>query len=402
MSTIQLRRTYPCEPKQVYFALTNQQALQGWLANTVEADVRPEGRFYAWWNQGYWAAGKFTEVKENESIAFTWHGSGDPGASQVTLRVTAEDGGAALAVEHGGLGKSEAWKKAAAEIQRGWEAALENLAWLLERGLDKRLFERPFMGIQIGSTLTAEQAKEKGLPENGGIVVSGTVEGTGARASGLQNGDILVRLDGDPTTDFNALGAVIGRHKAGETVKMEYIRDGERLAGELTFSSRPVPEFSEDPAEFAESVRAEFAAAHRELVALFEGVGEDEAARRPAETEWSARETLAHLLMNEYWNLMNVSTEAQGAQPPNYANDLGSVAALAASFPAVADLLQAFERAWNATADAIAAMPQDLQKRRFSLMNMAQVYQYTPVHTRGHFDQIRNAVAAAREQKEHA
>ncbi|MBI3159772.1 MAG: SRPBCC domain-containing protein [Chloroflexi bacterium] len=402
MSAIVLTHAYPSDPKQVYFALTNPQTLEGWFANNVEADVRPEGRFYAWWNQGYWAAGTFGEIKEAESVAFTWQGSGAPGPSQVLVRLAAEDGGTKLTVEHSGLGKSEAWKKAAQEIQAGWEAALLNLESVLVRGLDKRLFDRPFVGIMIAGALSAEQAKEQGLDIKGGINLSGTVAGTGAEAAGLQNGDVLVSLGGDEIVDFQSLTAVIGKHKAGDTVKIEYYRGGEKQAADMTFSHRPIPEVSSDPKEFAVEIGKQFEEANRELAALFEGVSEEEAVRRPADTEWSAKETLAHLLMNEYWNLMNVSTEAQGERPPNYGNDLGSVGALAASFPTVADLLRTFERAAAATAGAIAAMPEELQKRRFSLMNMAQAYQYTPNHTRGHFDQIRNAIAAAREQKEHA
>lgn len=399
MSDLTFTQTYPVSPTLLYQALTQPLMLEGWFANTVDIDPRPEGRFYAYWTQGYSTHGRVTEAKENEKLVFSWHGSTDPAASQVTITLNAAGKDTQLHIQHSGLGEGDGWAETRPELQAGWEAALLNLESLLVRGLDKRIFDRPFLGIQIAGAMTAEQAKERGLGIAGGINISGTLPGTGAEAAGLQNGDILVTMGGQPTNDFPALTAVIGQHKAGDTVKIEYYRDGEKHSQEMNLSHRPVPEISSDPKEFAAEIGKLFAEANQELKALFEGVSEAEASHRPAANEWSARETVAHLLMNEYWNLMNVSTEAEGQRPPNYANDLGSVAALAASFPSMAELLQAFERAAAATVGALANIPEGLQQRKYSLMNMAQGYQFTPNHTRGHFDQIRNAIAAAREQK---
>lgn len=398
MSDLTLSKDFPVAPTVLYQALSQPLMLEGWFANSVDIDLRPEGRFYAYWTQGYSTQGLFTEVKANEKLAFTWFGSTDPAASQVVLTLAATPDGSRLTIQHTDLGSGAAWKQTRTDLQTGWENALLNLESVLVRGLDKRIFDRPFLGVQISGALTAEQAREQGLPVAGGINLSGTVAGTGAEAAGLQSGDILVTMAGQPTADFPALTAVIGQHKAGETVNIEYYRAGEKHAREMLLSHRPVPEVASDPQEFAAEIGRLFAEAKQELAALFEGVSEAEATRRPAPTEWSAKETLAHLLMNEYWNLMNVSTEAEGVRPPNYANDLGTVAALAATFPSVADLLQAFERAAATTVAALAAMPEGLRNRKYSVMNMAQAYQFTPLHTRGHFDQIRNAVAAAREQ----
>ncbi|TAK12925.1 MAG: PDZ domain-containing protein [Anaerolineae bacterium] len=399
MSDLTFSKTLPVAPKIVYQALTLPLVLEDWFADTVDIDLRPGGRFYAWWNAGYSTHGKVTEVKENEKLAFSWHGSADPAASEVAVSLAADGKGTKITVEHRGLGEGKKWTQPRKDIEEGWQAALLNLESALVRGLDKRIFDRPFLGIQISGALTAEQAKERGLDIAGGINLGGTLPGTGAEAAGLLNGDVIVSMAGDATPDFPALTAAIGKHKAGETVKVEYFRGTEKHTVDMKLSHRPVPEVSSDPKEFAAEIGKTFNEANKELAALFEGVSEVEAMRRPAETEWSAKETVAHLLMNEYWNLMNVSTEAMGMRAPNYANDLGSVAALAASFPTVADLLHVFERAASATVGALAAIPEDLQNRRYNVLNMAQTYQFTSNHTRSHFDQIRNAIAAAREQK---
>ena len=63
--------------------------------------------------------------------------------------------------------------------------------------------------------------------------ISGVVEGSGAEAAGLREGDRIVAIDGQTITDFTDLRRVAAPLK-GQTVPVVYERDGERLEVAVT------------------------------------------------------------------------------------------------------------------------------------------------------------------------
>ena len=50
----------------------------------------------------------------------------------------------------------------------------------------------------------------------------------------LATGDLIIRVDGIAVRDAQELGRAIGRHKAGESVKISFVRDGERRTVEVS------------------------------------------------------------------------------------------------------------------------------------------------------------------------
>jgi serine protease Do len=92
---------------------------------------------------------------------------------------------------------------------------------------------RPAIGI-AGKEITQDIAQYYNLPV--GIYVVEVTRGSGADKAGLQQGDILVNLDGKEVRTMTDLDAVKKEHKANDTVSATFIRDGNKKTVKLTFS----------------------------------------------------------------------------------------------------------------------------------------------------------------------
>jgi S1-C subfamily serine protease len=107
---------------------------------------------------------------------------------------------------------------------------------------------RPYLGIQFVS-ITRQLADEEHLPVQAGALVGGRDQngrpvagvqaGTPAAAAGIQDGDIVVSVGGKPIDDGHPLDATLAQFSPGDTVSVEVLRNGERLAIEVTLGTRP-------------------------------------------------------------------------------------------------------------------------------------------------------------------
>lgn len=95
--------------------------------------------------------------------------------------------------------------------------------------IDGGEFEPGFLGVRIDAT-------ETGLA---GSVIISISPGTAAEEAGLQVGDIVVAVDGDPIGDFTDLAAVIRNYAAGDKVELEIERDGESLVVPVELGATP-------------------------------------------------------------------------------------------------------------------------------------------------------------------
>ncbi|HEX3048699.1 MAG TPA: trypsin-like peptidase domain-containing protein [Bacillota bacterium] len=92
---------------------------------------------------------------------------------------------------------------------------------------------RPAIGIS-GKEITQAIAQYYNLPP--GIYIVEVTPGSGADKAGLQQGDILVNLDGKEIRAMTDLDAVKKEHKANDTVNAAIIRNGNKKTIKLTFS----------------------------------------------------------------------------------------------------------------------------------------------------------------------
>jgi len=79
-------------------------------------------------------------------------------------------------------------------------------------------------------------------PTTGGATgpcfVDNVTRGSGAKAAGLQSGDILVAIDASPVANCDAVLRVVQAHEAGDVVKISVHRYGRPLTLEATLVSR--------------------------------------------------------------------------------------------------------------------------------------------------------------------
>src|SRR5437762_1517384 len=97
---LEFTRTIHATPAEVFRAFTKSFALRDWLCDAAEADGRVGGRIYLWWNDGYYAAGSYTELQPGAGLAYTWAGPGEAGPSTVRVTLTAEDDSTRVTVTH--------------------------------------------------------------------------------------------------------------------------------------------------------------------------------------------------------------------------------------------------------------------------------------------------------------
>ncbi len=90
---------------------------------------------------------------------------------------------------------------------------------------------RPRLGVQIGNVGPAD-IEAFGLPDPNGAVVRVVVDGP-ARDAGVQIGDVVVALDGQPIRDRDELIERIALRRPGDRVALDIIRRGERMRLEL-------------------------------------------------------------------------------------------------------------------------------------------------------------------------
>jgi len=112
-----------------------------------------------------------------------------------------------------------------------------NLARKVIRDLkDFGVVQRAILGISIDE-VTDERAKKLDLESVEGIYVSKVSENSGAQEAGLRKGDVIVKINGVKTSSMPVLQEQIARFRPGNTVKVDYFRNGKRYQTQVTLKN---------------------------------------------------------------------------------------------------------------------------------------------------------------------
>jgi 2-alkenal reductase len=100
--------------------------------------------------------------------------------------------------------------------------------------------ERPYLGITY-DVVTPLIAESLGLPVDHGVIVIDLPSGGPARDAGIEQGDIIVKINGQELNREHPFVNVLFRHKPGETVDIELVRPdtNEVIVLQLTLGLRP-------------------------------------------------------------------------------------------------------------------------------------------------------------------
>ena len=386
-------------PDEVFSAFSNATALCEWFCNVAQADAHEGGRLYVWWNSGYFASGEFTRLKPFKKVAFTWHGRGEPAATQVKVSLSAEKGGTKVVLEHRGMSSDKSWQAARQSSQRGWDDGLENLKSVLETGLDLRFVRLPLLGLAGVEPVTPEQASEYGLPEGkGGLRILNLSPGLGAEAAGLQKGDILTKLAGQKLRSMGDLINVVRSHKAGEKVSVQVYRAGKKQRAKMVLSRRALPEIPATAEGLAETTRQINASGLESLKKILAEASEQETAYKPGAEEWSAREVLAHLIATERDTHAWIAglIEGQEADFIYHVHQPARVQATLAAIPTLDGLLSELECLLAETEAMVGGLPPEFVQRKRSYWRLGYNLLQTPAHFLEHGEQISSALDLAK------
>lgn len=100
---------------------------------------------------------------------------------------------------------------------------------------------RAILGIS-GGELTSDLAKTFGYDKQKGAFVNQVMPGSAAQEAGIEAGDIIVSLDGNPVGSFGELRAKIATMGAGKQVKLGLIRDGKEKMVTVTLKQADLTE----------------------------------------------------------------------------------------------------------------------------------------------------------------
>jgi len=382
---------------QVYRAFTNATMLREWLCDVATVSPKPGGRMYLWWNGDFYSSGEYVVLEPDHSVTFQWLGRGESIPTLVTIILVEKDGGTLVTLTHT-LPAGETLQKIAQGYQYEWTVSLENLASVLETGLDRRVFDRPMLGVNPGA-FSAEQAKQLGIPVTTGLRLDYVGEGMGAHAAGLQRDDVLVSLGGVPLSDYESLVASLHGKKGGDKVEVVFYRGPEKKTVTMELSRRPVQDIPFDIPELARRVRARYDESLGALAKTFQGVTEEEASFRPAPDEWSAKEVLGHLVLGEqffpnYYLSLFQGQELWSDGWEGNSNELTRAAV--AAYPTVPELLEELRRLSNLMVAFIDAWPAEYLARKGSYFRTAWRLLEGHAHTHAHLAQIQDAITASR------
>jgi Do/DeqQ family serine protease len=100
---------------------------------------------------------------------------------------------------------------------------------------------RGFLGVRM-QTVTQTVAEELALTVTAGAMVTEVTENSAAEAAGIQTGDILVAVNGNPIAGSNELRNRIGLMLPGQEVDIGLVRDGVGLTRTTVLGLRPPAE----------------------------------------------------------------------------------------------------------------------------------------------------------------
>ena len=108
----------------------------------------------------------------------------------------------------------------------------------LEKGED---IEWPVLGVQMINVSDASQLYryDFDIPDDitEGVVVAGVVSGSGAANSGLREGDIITKINGEEVNDSAYLRYELYKYSVGDKITVTYIRDGNEETTDVVLSS---------------------------------------------------------------------------------------------------------------------------------------------------------------------
>lgn len=101
--------------------------------------------------------------------------------------------------------------------------------------------KRAYLGVSARE-VEVTLARRFKLPIARGIAVTLVAEGSPAHKAGLQADDVILKIAGEPVSNYGELLAILARHKPGDKVKVDFYRGSRLDSLEVELADNPNPE----------------------------------------------------------------------------------------------------------------------------------------------------------------
>lgn len=114
------------------------------------------------------------------------------------------------------------------------EIAMQTLSDIIQFGR----VVRGWLGVEA-KRVRPRAAHESGLLTSEGMIITNTTNGGPAANAGLQRGDIIIGIRGNPVKDANDIVQTIQESRPGDTITIEYIRGGNARSIDVLLQEQP-------------------------------------------------------------------------------------------------------------------------------------------------------------------
>ena len=111
------------------------------------------------------------------------------------------------------------------------EQYIENLKQVIKSGN----FEKVTLGIKGIDVTTFESSTGTDLAADEGVYIVEVVSDTPAQKSGIQAGDVIVKVGNDETPTMTDLNKVLYKYKSGQSTKVTVNRSGKEVTVDIKF-----------------------------------------------------------------------------------------------------------------------------------------------------------------------
>ncbi len=122
-------------------------------------------------------------------------------------------------------------------IGLGFAMSSNVVAPVVEQLLDHGETRRGWLGVSI-QDIDPEISEAIGLEGRDGALVTNMMDGGPAENAGIQQGDVILSLDGTDVDDVRSLVRLVGRSEIGKEVPVKIFRDGEEMTLSVVLGRR--------------------------------------------------------------------------------------------------------------------------------------------------------------------
>ncbi len=120
----------------------------------------------------------------------------------------------------------------------GFTIPIQPAMWVAEQLIEHGEIVRPWLGINAVD-VNPKLVAYYNLPTDTGVVVANVAPGSEADRSGIEVGDIIVKIDDTEIKNVRDLIKVINKHKAGDRVNVELFRGQDKGRLEVVLDKAP-------------------------------------------------------------------------------------------------------------------------------------------------------------------